>query len=207
MARFPFLADPDWRREVLRDGFGRGFWGFAALAAAAGLMCWLIKGPDVVAQAMLNDGALLLDLMPRVLVALTIAALIWVMLPRDRISALVGTESGLLGLAIATAAGAVTPGGPSSAYALLAVLAVSGADRGAMIAYITSWATLGMQRVLLWDVPFMGAEFALLRVLVSLPLPILAGLVARRLPFALRLPKDSAPPSAAPADDDRPARA
>ncbi len=200
MARFAFLSDPAWRRAVLLDGFGRGFWGFAAVAVAAGALCWTIKGPDVVVRAVLHDGELLLDLLPRVVVALSIAALIWIMLPRDRISALVGTESGLMGLVIATAAGAVTPGGPSSAYALLAVLAVSGADRGAMVAYITSWATLGMQRILLWDVPFMGAEFALLRVLVSLPLPILAGLIARRLPFALRI-KDE------PAGGDRPARA
>ena len=33
----------------------------------------------------------------------------------------------------------------------------------------------------------MGAEFAMLRVLVSLPLPILAGLIARRLPFEMIL--------------------
>lgn len=200
MGRFAFLSDPAWRRSVLLDGFGRGFWGFAAMAVAAGALCWAVKGPEVVVRAILHDGELLLDLVPRVVVALSIAALIWFMMPRDRISALVGTESGLMGLVIAAAAGAVTPGGPSSAYALLAVLAVSGADRGAMIAYITSWATLGMQRILLWDVPFMGAEFAFLRVLVSLPLPVLAGLIARRLPFALRLKED-------PAAGDRPARA
>jgi hypothetical protein len=85
------------------------------------------------------------------------------------------------GLVVATIAGAATPGGPSSAYALLAVLAGSGADRGAMVAYITAWATLGMQRILVWDVPFMGAEFAILRGLVSLPLPVVAGLAARAL--------------------------
>ena len=84
-------------------------------------------------------------------------------------------------------AGALTPGGPSSAYPLLAVLGASGADRGAMVAYITSWAILGMQRVLIWDVPFLGAEFAILRTLVSLPLPILAGLIARNIPLTLTL--------------------
>lgn len=89
------------------------------------------------------------------------------------------------GLIIATVAGTITPGGPASAYALLAVLAASGADRGAMIAYITAWATLGLQRILVWDVPFMGAEFAILRFAISLPLPVVAGLIARRLPMRL----------------------
>lgn len=202
MPRFAFLTDPDWRRAVLIDGFGKGFWGFAAVAVATGALCWAVKGPEAVMRAILHDGALVVDLMPRVIVALSIAALIWFLLPRDRISALVGTESGIMGLVIATAAGAVTPGGPSSAYALLAVLAASGADRGAMVAYITSWATLGLQRVLVWDVPFMGAEFAFLRILVSLPLPVLAGLIARRLPFTLRLKEE--PPEDG---DRRPARA
>ena len=69
----------------------------------------------------------------------------------------------------------------------IAVLGAAGADRGAMIAYVSSWAILGLQRILVWDVPFMGAEFSLLRFLVCLPLPIIAGLIARRLPLTLRL--------------------
>ena len=72
----------------------------------------------------------------------------------------------------------MTPGGPAAAFSLLAVLGGAGADRGALIAYITSWAMLGLQRVLVWDVPFMGAEFSLTRLLICLPLPIVAGLIA-----------------------------
>ena len=100
---------------------------------------------------------------------------------------LIGRESGLRGLLIATAAGVVTPGGPASAYPFLAVLAGSGAERGTLVAYIVSWSMLGMQRILVWDVPFMGADFSLLRFAVSLPLPVVAGLVARRLPLDLVL--------------------
>jgi len=39
--------------------------------------------------------------------------------------------------------------------------------------------------VLVWDVPFMGAEFALVRFAICLPLPIVAGLIARKVPFEL----------------------
>lgn len=189
--REPF-SDPDWRRKILHDAFGRGFWGFFALAVLMGIICTLLRGMDVTRDILLNDLVQLMRLFPRVCVALSIAALIWYLLPRDRVSELVGSESGLTGLVIAAAAGMVTPGGPSSAYALLAVLAVSGADRGALIAYITAWATLGLQRILIWDVPFLGAEFAFLRILVSLPLPIIAGLIARQLPIEMRV-RDSEP--------------
>lgn len=181
MAEFGFLRDGGWRRDVLRDAFGRGFLGFLAFAILTGVICWLVKGSVAFWQTLAHDIELLAKMLPRIVVALSIAALIWVMLPRHRVSALVGSDSGLRGVIIATLAGTVTPGGPSSAYALLAVLAAAGADRGALVAYITAWATLGMQRILVWDVPFMGVEFSVLRGLVSLPLPVVAGLIARSL--------------------------
>ena len=74
------------------------------------------------------------------------------------------------------------------------MLGAAGADRGAMIAYIAAWATLGLQRILVWDLPFMGGEYALVRFAVCVPLPIVAGLIARRLPFELRL-RDQPQPS------------
>ena len=187
MTGFSFLRDRAWRREVLGDAFGRGFWGFFAFAIVTGAICYSIRGGSAFESAIGGDMDLLFSLLPRIVVALSIAALIWVLLPRERLSALVGKEAGLSGLVIATLAGTVTPGGPSSAFSLLAVLGASGADRGALVAYITAWATLGMQRILVWDVPFLGAEFGILRVLVSLPVPILAGLIARRLPLQLSI--------------------
>lgn len=191
MSQSSFFRDRAWRREVLGDAFGRGFWGFFAFAVVTGALCYALKGEAVVIAALGGDMHLLFNLLPRVVVALSIAALIWVMLPRDRVSALVGREAGISGLVIATLAGMVTPGGPSSAFSLLAVLGTAGADRGALVAYITAWATLGLQRILVWDVPFMGAEFGILRFLVSLPLPILAGLIARRLPLELKVDRNA----------------
>ena len=187
MTSFEYLRSSEWWKGILSNAFGKSFWGFLAAAAGFGLLCWAIKGPEVVWAALTEDIRVLIDLMPRVFVALSIAALIWVLMPRERMASLVGKESGLRGLVIATVAGTVTPGGPSSAYALLAVLAGSGADRGALVTYITAWATLGLQRILIWDVPFMGAEFAFLRFAVCIPLPIIAGLIARRLPFSLHV--------------------
>jgi uncharacterized membrane protein YraQ (UPF0718 family) len=134
-----------------------------------------------------DDVRLVIGTMPRIVLALLVAGLVWVLLPRAKLTRLIGGKSGLRGLLIATAAGVVTPGGPASAYPFLAVLGGSGADRGALVAYIVSWSMLGMQRILVWDVPFMGADFSLLRFAVSLPLPVLAGLIARRLPLELAL--------------------
>ena len=189
---FTFIKNQDWLKKVILGAFGKSFWGFLAAAFGFGVLCWAIKGPDAVAAALSEDFNLLLGLMPRVFVALTIAALIWVMMPRELMTTLVGSNSGMRGLVIAAVAGTVTPGGPASAYPLLAAAGASGADRGALVAYITAWATLGLQRILIWDVPFMGAEFAMLRFAVCLPLPIIAGLIARRLRLELRIKEPNA---------------
>jgi len=181
------FADPAWWSRLLKVGFGRSFWGFFAFAVVTGTACWLVLGEPAFVDALVTDVGLILRMMPRVGLALALAGLLWVTLPRDRVTALIGHESGLRGLLIATGAGIITPGGPSSAFALLAVLGGAGADRGAMIAYIVSWAILGVQRILVWDVPFMGADFSFVRFLVCLPLPFVTGLIARRLPFNLRL--------------------
>jgi len=181
------FTDPAWWRRLFRVAFGKSFWGFFVFALVAGSACWLVLGEAAFFAALKTDLELILKMMPRVALALTVAGLLWVTLPREHVTALIGSQSGMRGLLIATGAGIVTPGGPSSAFALLAVLGGAGADRGAMIAYIVSWAILGVQRILVWDVPFMGAEFSFVRFVVCLPLPIVTGLIARRLPFELRL--------------------
>jgi uncharacterized membrane protein YraQ (UPF0718 family) len=191
---FSFLRDRRWWSGIICDAFGRGFFGFLAFAIVVGITCYFVFGQDTVVDVLNEDISLLLDMMPRVVMALSVASLLWVVLPRERMAGLVGSESGLRGLVIAAIAGTITPGGPSSAYGLLAVLAAAKADRGALVAYITAWALLGFQRILIWDVPFMGAEFSLVRFTISMPLPIVAGLIARHIPVAFdvqQLPKRS----------------
>lgn len=182
-----------WLKALLRDGFGKSFWWFLAFALTTGAVCYQVLGPEAFHTALAADLELLAGMLPRVVAALTVAGMVWVLLPRERFSRLIGSESGFRGLAIATMAGIITPGGPASAFPLLAVIGSAGADRGALVAYISSWAMLGMQRILIWDLPFMGAEFSITRFLVSLPLPILAGLIARRLPLSLTLVEEPPP--------------
>ena len=56
-----------------------------------------------------------------------------------------------------------------------------GADVGATIAFITSWTMMGFTRALVWEIPFFGLDFTLWRILESIPLPIIAGLLGRLL--------------------------
>lgn len=172
---------------LLKASFGPSFWAFAAFATLMGILCYNILGAEAFGEAVAHDIDQILGILPRVVAALTLAGFIWILMPKDRFSKLVGRYTGFTGLILAELAGIITPGGPSSAFPFLAIIGRAGADRGILVTYITSWALLGIQRILVWDLPFMGADITLTRFLVSLPLPIIAGLIAQKLPLSLTL--------------------
>jgi uncharacterized membrane protein YraQ (UPF0718 family) len=184
------MARPDkTRKSLLSRCFDRAFWMFLVLATAAAVACWVVQGPEVFKAALHDDLGLMAVVFPRVLLALLVAGLVQVILPRDKVAYWVGSESGLRGILIATVAGALTPGGPMTSFPFVVALYMAGADRGSLVAYLTSWSLLGFQRFMVWEVPILGIDFALLRALANLPLPIIAGLLARKLPgMAARVP-------------------
>jgi uncharacterized membrane protein YraQ (UPF0718 family) len=91
----------------------------------------------------------------------------------------VGAESGVLGIVIATLAGIICPGGPITIFPIAAAFVAIGADTGAAIAFITSWTLLGYARMLVWELPFFGGEFVFWRCMLTVPMPFIAGLLAR----------------------------
>lgn len=184
-----------WSR-ILKESFGPTFWVFALLAAVMAGICYAVLGPAAFESAVARQRELVTGLVPRLAAAQVVAGLVWVLLPRERFSRLLGGRQGRRGLIIATLAGVVTPGGPASAFPFLAIIASTGADIGILVAYITSWALVGVQRIVVWDIPFMGTDFSLLRFFLSLPLPIVAGLIARRLPLRVTLSESARPDGA-----------
>jgi uncharacterized membrane protein YraQ (UPF0718 family) len=137
----------------------------AGLAGAAALAVYLRQGPERF-LAILFSGCL-------------IGAFVTLLLPREAVSSWVGADSGVMGLVFATVIGAVLPGGPFTIYPVAAALLAAGADAGAAVTFITSWTLLGYARAVVWELPFFGPDFVIWRILLSLPLPILAGLLAR----------------------------
>ncbi len=124
---------------------------------------------------------LLVRVAPLIVGALILAQFLQRLIPEDRMRQWVGAESGWRGLVLSSVAGAVTPGGPFAAFPLVLAFQRSGADLGACVAYVTAWSVLGFHRVLIFELPLLGPDFTWLRVLVSLPMPIVAGYAARAL--------------------------
>jgi uncharacterized membrane protein YraQ (UPF0718 family) len=126
---------------------------------------------------------LALSVAPQVLLGFALAGLITIVIPQETIGRLIGEESGIQGVLIATVAGILTPGGPFLQFPLVASLAKSGAAVGPLAAYLTAWSLIGLNRALVWEIPLLGGTFTLSRYAISIFVPIAIGLT---LPIVYR---------------------
>ena len=159
-------------------------WSSAAIAVAVVVSAAVVYRRDGQArflEILFGDVGLFIDILPKVLAACLIAAFVAVLMPREVVMRWVGAESGVLGIVIATLAGIICPGGPITIFPIAAAFVAIGADTGAAIAFMTSWTLLGYARFLVWELPFFGGEFVFWRAIVALPMPIIAGFLARAI--------------------------
>lgn len=179
-------------RPRQRRGAAFGLWVIAGLAAACAVVVWRRDGAEAVGRIIEHDLELVLSVAPKVAAGCLIAAFVTRLVPRRVVARWVGEGSGFTGLLIAYVAGLLVPGGPFTAYPLALGFLVAGADLGAVIAFITSWLLLGVTRVVVWELGFFSPEVIGLRLLVCLPLPLIAGLLVRT-PFVTRLARRLGP--------------
>lgn len=138
------------------------------------LMFAAVRGRVVLVQGLREAGVDFLRLLPRLALGVIGSGFIAETVPQGLIVQWLGPESGVLGLGIATVAGALTPGGPVVGFAIGAAALKGGAAMPQVIAYSTAWALFALHRLLVWEVPMMPPRLVWLRALVSLPLPFLA---------------------------------
>ena len=151
----------------------------AAISITAGTIVFIRDGFDRFIAILSSDLWLFTTMLPKMAAGSLIAAFVTRLLPREVVARVVGSESGLLGLLVAIVMGAVLPGGPLTIYPVAGAFLVLGADAGTAVAFITAWNLLGYNRALIWELPFFGAEFVGWRIVIALPLPLLAGVLAR----------------------------
>jgi uncharacterized membrane protein YraQ (UPF0718 family) len=164
-----------------------------AISATAAITVYVREGTERFLVILKSDVLLFGNMLPKMLAGCLIGGFVTLLLPREMVARLVGAESGLMGLFIATATGAVLPGGPFTIYPVAGAFLGIGADAGTAIAFLTSWMLLGYNRALVWEMPFFGPDFVLWRIVVCLPLPILAGMFGRAAVRALALRLESTP--------------
>jgi uncharacterized membrane protein YraQ (UPF0718 family) len=157
-------------------------WSTATIAvfafAAAAAVYWR-DGAEHFLGILSGDLMLFGEMLPKVLAGCLIGAFVTLLLPRELVARWVGHESGFTGLVVAALFGFILPGGPITIYPVAGAFLAMGADAGAVVAFISSWTLIGYTRALVWELPFFGSDFVIWRIVEALPLPILAGLLAR----------------------------
>ena len=171
-----------WRRS-----FDKSLLVFAVLSTGSGAAVFWLHGAAAFQHSVDDSLHLLQFILPRVGAAVLIAAFLQILVPREIVSRLIGDQAGIGSIFIATAAGIFTPGGPLTSFPIVVALYAAGANKGALVAYLSAWAMVGAQRVLVWELPLMGPDFTMIRVGASLILPIIAGSIALYLPIRLEM--------------------
>ena len=161
------------RREKSRRPDGMTLF-FMAISLVAAALLYRQGGLGAIGIGLEKSMVLLISVSPVVVLALLLAGYAQTLIPRRWVETRLGQRSGRGGTALACLAGALMPGGPFAAFPVVLVLRQSGAALGTCVAFLTAWSVLGLHRMIIWEIPWLGWRFALLRWLISLPLPWLA---------------------------------
>ena len=134
----------------------------------------LFQGTHVFKAALSNSMHQLIKFLPVLVIVMLIAGFTETLLPKNLVENWLSDASGWRGIAIAWIGGIITPGGSIVGLPIIATLFNAGVGTAVLMTYATSLATLSMLRIPL-EVGFYGWKLTLLRIGVSLILPLIAG--------------------------------
>jgi uncharacterized membrane protein YraQ (UPF0718 family) len=151
------------------------------LYGVVALLLWLAwrrqdgSAPDALRSALRE----VLHLMPRLALGVIGSGFLAAALPQETVVGWFGGSSGAQGVALAALAGALTPGGPVVGYAVGSAALKAGAGLPQVMAFVTGWSLFTLNRMLIWEQPFLPGWFLRTRLIASAAMPfIIAGLVA-----------------------------
>ena len=121
----------------------------------------------------------------RLPLALLTAGFLIEVMPQDLVATWMGNASGWRGILIASALGTLMPIGPMVLIPIAVAFFTVGAGVPQVIAFISGWSVLALHRTIAWELPMLGVNFTLVRMLSSLILPPLAGLSAAFIALVL----------------------
>jgi uncharacterized membrane protein YraQ (UPF0718 family) len=145
------------------------------VAAGIALAVVYLKSPEAANRGLSATGSLMLEITPRMIAAFTLAGLFQALVPQEIIVGWIGHGSGFKGILIGMSLGGITPGGPMTHFPVIASLFKMGVGIGPLVAYLSAWSLFGLQRVIMWEIPFLGPKVVAIRITVSFLFPLVAG--------------------------------
>lgn len=153
-------------------------WVLGPLLAVAFGVAYVRGGFPLIGQALKRGATESWALVPLLLVVFVLTGFVQELLPRELVAKWLSDEAGARGLGVAWLAGALTPGGGPIGLPLAAALLKSGAGLGVVVTYVTSMSLLSFVRIPM-ELGIYGTKVTVIRVLSTVILPPIAGLIAQ----------------------------
>ena len=153
------------------------FWVLVVLTGILIFIAYWKAGWDLPREGLVQGGRMFWDVVPSLLVGFALAGVVQVLVPKEYIAKMIGEGSNFKGIVIATVAGVLSPGGPYINIPLVASLYKSGASVGPLAAFLAAWGLVPLSRTLVFEVPMLGAKFAIARFGASLLFPCIIGII------------------------------
>lgn len=135
---------------------------------------WYYKGLGTAGEGIKQGGLMFKKLWLLLLIAIGVAGLIQVLVPKDLISQYLGSAAGYKGILIAWLIGGIIPGAPYVILPLAASLLSRGAGIGPTITMVLAASLIGVSRIP-YEIAFVGWQFSVVRIIGGLLLPPIAG--------------------------------
>jgi uncharacterized membrane protein YraQ (UPF0718 family) len=136
--------------------------------------------PEAAIKGLKGSGNMALGALLPLLSGFLLAGVCASVVSKDLVVRWMGPGSGVKGVVTAWILGAAMPGATGVQLPLILVMADLGVGVGPLITYFSSWALIGINRFVAWEIPSLGWEMAWLRFGVSLVIPPIIGLVCGR---------------------------
>ena len=148
--------------------------GITVLLAAIGL---LRQGPEIIMQALMAGGKMLIGVVPLLIAAFILAGMIQVLISKETVNKWLGKDSGLKGIMLGGIAGALIPGGPYIFYPVAASFLLSGAEIGTVVTFVVAKNLWSLSRLPM-EVALLGPKLTLIRYVVTFIFPLIVGVMA-----------------------------
>ena len=119
----------------------------------------------------------MIGLIPMLFWAFVLAGMLETVIPEGFVSQWLAKEAGLKGILLGTVAGMLSAVGPYAFFPIVASISASGAGLGTVVSLVVGWCLLGLSR-LPYEAGLLGMRFTFMRMAVSLPICIIAGIAA-----------------------------
>jgi len=147
-----------------------------ALVLLAVVATLFMGGWQLTVDGLQRAGQLVNTIWLRLLLGFILGGIVSVLVPNALVAKWLGHTSGLKGILIGSYIGTILPGGPFVALPVIASIYRAGAGVGPVIALLTGRALLGINMLIVWQIPFLGLEIPLAKYIICLVIPPLLGL-------------------------------